>query len=221
MSGANGPVTAIAQPPGAKPRRRPRPLLAAAALLAIGLGLWLGLNGLGYVLDNPAGYPGRASFAVVEEGKLYRSGQLPIEDFADIIEEYGIKTVLCVRGGYRNPLQNAWYRRETQYCEQNGVNFVHAPMTSRPDERNVEAIKRFWELVDDPANHPLLVHCERGVDRTGVLSYLYRIHRQDWSEQDARRELMEMGASRKRVVPILDQAEALDQPPAAPATLAD
>ena len=195
-------------------RRGRRRWLLPVLILGAAPAAWFGLNGLGYVLEDPSRYPGLESFEAVEGGRLYRSGQLTGEDFAAAIEKHGIRTVLCVRGGYRNPLQNAWYRRETDYCREHGVNFVHAPMTSREnDPDNEAAIRRFWELVDDPANHPILVHCEAGVDRTGVLSYLYRVHRQGWSEEEARREMMDRGASRHRVDPILKQVPRMERAP--------
>lgn len=199
------------------PKKR-RPWLVALIIVAALPGTWYGLNGLGYVLEDPSDYPGPAKFEAVDDGVLYRAGMLSIEDFGRLIEENGIKTVLCVRGGTSSPLQNAWYRRETAWCEDHGVNFVHAPMTSAESKRNPRAIETFWEVIDDPSKHPVLVHCEAGVDRTGVLSYLYRIHRQGWTKDAAHEEMMEKGASKHRVDPILEQGGDVPVPPAPKAT---
>jgi protein tyrosine/serine phosphatase len=197
------------------PRKR-RPWVALVVVAALIPGAWFGLNGLGYVLEDPSDYPGPAKFATVEKDVLYRSGMLSIEDFSRLVKEHGIKTVLCVRGGTSSPLQNAWFRRETGFCEQNGIRFVHAPMISADSEKNPRAVERFWELVDDPSARPILVHCEAGVDRTGVLSYLYRIHRQGWTAEAAHREMMELGASKRRVDPILEQVGEMAPPAEAP-----
>jgi protein tyrosine phosphatase (PTP) superfamily phosphohydrolase (DUF442 family) len=198
----------------AKSPRKRRAWVALLVVAALIPGTWFGLNGLGYVLEDPSEYPGPAKFAAVDEGVLYRSGMLSIEDFGRLVKENGIKTVLCVRGGATSPLQNAWFRRETAWCEQHGVNFVHAPMTSAESERNPRAVEKFWEIIDDPSNHPVLVHCEAGVDRTGVLSYLYRVHRQGWDEAAAHKEMMDKGASKRRVDPTLDQVGNMPAPPA-------
>ena len=204
-------------PPLPRDARKRRSRLPLLIILAAAVpGTWFGLNGLGYVLEDTGDYPGPERFAAVDEGVLYRSGMLKIEDFGRLIKEHEIKTVLCVRGGASSPLQNAWYRREIDYCDEHYVKFVHAPMTSKESERNVVGVETFWEVIDDPSNHPVLVHCEAGVDRTGVLTYLYRIHRQGWPEEKARQEMMDAGASQRRIDPILKQLGALDPPFAVP-----
>lgn len=206
-------------PPPDRAAQRRRNRLVLAIIIAAVPATWLGLNGLGTVLEDTSAYPGPKRFAAVQDGVLYRSGMLEIGDFARLVEANHIKTVLCVRGGASSPLQNAWYRRETAYCADHGVKFVHAPMTSANSERNVRGVKTFWEIIDDPANYPVLVHCEAGVDRTGVLSYLYRIYRQGWPEAKARKELMDAGASKRRIDPIIEQLGALDPPFAVPDTM--
>jgi protein tyrosine/serine phosphatase len=40
----------------------------------------------------------------------------------------------------------------------------------------------------DRANHPVLVHCAKGRERTGVLAAVYRITFHGWSAEQAIRE---------------------------------
>ena len=54
-------------------------------------------------------------------------------------------------------------------------------------------MKRFLEIVTDPARQPLYFHCWRGKDRTGAMCAAYRIHVEGWTLEDARREMQEFG----------------------------
>jgi len=46
-------------------------------------------------------------------------------------------------------------------------------------------VKRFCEIVMDPSRQPVLVHCEAGSVRAGVMVASYRIAVQGWSYEDA------------------------------------
>ena len=50
-------------------------------------------------------------------------------------------------------------------------------------------VTRFLEIVTDPANQPVLVHCKNGVDRTGYMVALYRIEKEGWSKERALAEM--------------------------------
>ena len=52
---------------------------------------------------------------------------------------------------------------------------------------------RFLKLVTDPANQPVLVHCQHGADRTGTMCSLYRMVVDGWSKEDAIKEQTEGG----------------------------
>lgn len=52
---------------------------------------------------------------------------------------------------------------------------------------------RFLRIVSDPAYQPVLVHCQHGADRTGMMTALYRIAIQGWSKQDAIAEMTQGG----------------------------
>ena len=106
------------------------------------------------------------NFGVVEEGVLYRSAQ-PGEKFLErVIKERGIKTIVVLRGGV--------LEHEREISEKHGITIHHLPMTvsAFPSEKTVEA---FLAIMDDPKNHPVLVHCKHGADRAGLMVALYRL----------------------------------------------
>ena len=51
-----------------------------------------------------------------------------------------------------------------------------------------EKLKQFIEVVSDPQNQPVLVHCEHGSSRTGIMVAAYRVLANDWSFEEALKE---------------------------------
>lgn len=56
-----------------------------------------------------------------------------------------------------------------------------------------EDVKRFLQLVRDPKNQPILLHCKHGADRTGMMVAIYRVVEQGWSKQAAIAEMTQGG----------------------------
>lgn len=52
-----------------------------------------------------------------------------------------------------------------------------------------DEILDFLRIAGDPAKQPVLVHCQHGADRTGVMVAAYRVVVQGWSKEDAIREM--------------------------------
>jgi tyrosine-protein phosphatase SIW14 len=132
------------------------------------------------------------SFHVVEEGVLYRSGQLPVAGLSRIVHDYNIRTVISLREGDREDDQ-----AEVKYCQRWGIKHVRIPPLawwSRDGKPPVEAgLKVFREVMDNPSNHPVLIHCFAGIHRTGAYCAVYRMEHQDWSNERALAELRRLG----------------------------
>jgi len=62
---------------------------------------------------------------------------------------------------------------------------LFSPRESRIDE--------ILNVVADARTYPLFVHCQRGVDRTGVIVALHRIFAEHWSPAAAREEMLCLG----------------------------
>jgi tyrosine-protein phosphatase SIW14 len=139
----------------------------------------------------------RRNLRVVEDGVLYRSGQLTPTGLAGVIDDYHVKTVVSLRAnrdpGGPNP--DAW---EEDVCAARRLNYVRlVPKVWGADESGeVPAdanVRRFVEVMDDPANHPVLVHCKAGLHRTGLMVAVYRMEYEGWSKSAATRELRANG----------------------------
>ncbi len=111
----------------------------------------------------------KGNFHVVEKGRFYRSGQLDKTEFERVIKEYKIKSVLNLRGsGSDRP----WYSDEIAISAALDVAHYDYGISAR---RIVtpQQIGEILEIVRS-APKPILVHCEGGADRTGLVAAIYR-----------------------------------------------
>ena len=180
-----------------KSAARKRRLFIAISLLVLAA---LSGAGLAYY-DRNFGTPKR--FAAVEDGVLYRSAQPTTHQISHLIDTVGLETILIVREGLSDRVPD-----EVEYARGRGLNAVHIPIKSRqpiPDRQVAE----FFRYVDDPANHPILVHCSAGRHRAGYLCALYRIERQGWTVERAMEEMLSFDPDmRVNPRPVLQQLRA-------------
>lgn len=135
------------------------------------------------------------NFHVVEEGVLYRSGQLPLSRLQQIVVHRDIRTVVSLREGSKQDDQ-----AEEAWIKATGRKFVRIqPPQWFPDAEGKipgeAALKSFREVMDDPANYPVLVHCYAGYHRTGAMVAAFRIDYQGWTNEQAIAEMRLMGYS--------------------------
>lgn len=114
-------------------------------------------------------------FGVVEEGRLYRCGEITPHELEYVTRKYGLRTVLSLL----NPeVPESTAERET--AERLGLRWVNVPLpgdgASTPEDRD-----RIKAVLFDPAAAPFLVHCAAGTNRTGLAIGMYRIHQQGWT----------------------------------------
>lgn len=95
-------------------------------------------------------------------GEIFRSPQLSAAALQEAIEGYGIRSVLNLRGRGHG---RTWYGEERDVCERAGI--THLTVTFNVDEWPPRpVVLRFLEALEELAP-PILVHCHRGIDRTG------------------------------------------------------
>jgi protein tyrosine/serine phosphatase len=142
-------------------QRRFRAALIAAGLLlspVVALGGWA------------AGMRASGNVHMVEQGHLYRSAQLSGPFLNDVIDQYGIRTIINLRG--RNP-GTKWYRDETAIATRKGITHIDIGMSANkePDSATIERLIEAFKT----APKPILVHCEAGADRSGLASAIYEL----------------------------------------------
>ncbi len=111
-------------------------------------------------------------FAIHEPGLVYRSAWLEADVMSEVIEEYQFRAVvnLCEPGemgeqrwiDQRNAVRNAGSR----------LYEVAMPMGI---DANDPALEKHIEILRNPDNYPMLVHCQHGVTRTAKFLAMYDI----------------------------------------------
>ncbi len=138
----------------------------------------------------------------IVEGKLYRSGCLTADGLRDAIKELKIKTIINLMEESPDPdlvtsHLNSRRVKESAVCKELGVHlkFLHVEvLTDDPDGKKQPAtLAKYFEILDDPANYPILLHCKAGLHRTGVLAAVYRMEYQGWTRQEAMNEMKSHG----------------------------
>jgi len=136
------------------------------------------------------------NFRTVQDGVLYRSGQLSMNGFKRVVHDHGIRTVITLRDASR-PGEMPPDVAEENFCLLQDINHHRLPprLWLGPDETVPAAdnVRRFLEIIDDPKNHPVLIHCYAGSHRTGAYCAIYRMEYQRWSSADAIAEVKELG----------------------------
>ncbi len=111
---------------------------------------------------------------------LYRSGQ-PTAEGMRSLKAMGIRTVVNLRS----------FHSDRDVIEDTGLKYGHIPMKVwYPKEK--QAVQ-FLQMLADDKKTPVLVHCQHGADRTGVMCAVYRIAVQGWTKEEALREMTEQG----------------------------
>lgn len=133
------------------------------------------------------------NFGVVEEGRIYRSGQPMPWQIEDVARTRGLRTVISAREPETPPWMVRW---EEEACARADVRLVRFEMPG--DGRGTfEQYDEALAILREPTNLPALVHCARGSYRTGAIIASYRVLDQGWSEDDAFREMDEFRADKK------------------------
>ena len=148
-------------------------LLAAMAILSLVI-----------AAQETQSYEKLPNFHQVNEN-LYRGAQ-PQRGGLKKLSELGIKTVINLRGASDDT------HNEQAEAETLGMRYFNIPMSGlgRPTDEQVE---RALTIIDARENWPVFVHCQRGADRTGVIIAVYRISRDQWTEEQAMSEARRFG----------------------------
>jgi len=122
------------------------------------------------------------NFGQINEN-YFRGGQPDAEHFA-LLKRMGIKTVI--------DLQKDPKDKEKSWVQNAGMKYVQIPLsTTRP--ATAEQTEYFLQLVNDPDNLPVFVHCAAGKHRTGEMTAIYRITHDSWSADRAYAEMKKYG----------------------------
>jgi hypothetical protein len=117
-------------------------------------------------------------------GRVYRCGQLSGASLERTIRRHRIRTVINLRGS--NPLV-PWYVDEARATLRTDINQEDVSF-SAGRAPSVAEIRRLVEALDR-ADYPILFHCKRGSDRTGLAASIVALLQPGSTLADARWQL--------------------------------
>lgn len=105
---------------------------------------------------------------IVKQDELYRSAQLSADDLQKTVRQYGIETVINLRGAHP---EDKWYQKELAAADELGIRHYDIKLSASrmPDSTTINELYHILKL----APRPILIHCQGGADRSGLVSALY------------------------------------------------
>lgn len=119
----------------------------------------------------------------VEPGQIYRSAQLSGPELKSAIPRFGIKSIINLRNTCPDEL---WYRDEKSVAQEMGVVHHDLNFSAYLSPAPVELQKLLHMLETTP--RPILVHCRRGADRTGLASVMAYLYDHDSDTETAKKQ---------------------------------
>lgn len=182
---------------------RPRIFAHCAVLTA-----YTALFGCGAgALDDSAPLTVFDNFRAIEEARAYRSAQLDAETLQLVFDQYGIRTVVNLRG---ENAQEPWYQNEVAATQKAGVTLVNIAM-SADKLPSRDTLLKLWDTFQT-ARYPILIHCQAGSDRTGAAAAIWRMEIRGDSRQAAATELSPLYGHFAVRHPAMDQLVRMFQP---------
>ena len=113
------------------------------------------------------------------EKNFYRSAQPDAKGFKTLATQYGIKTVVSLRA----------FNSDRPVTRGLNLHLVRFPIHTWHIERE-DVVGALHSLRSAMKEGPVLLHCQHGADRTGLITALYRILYEGWSKQAALDEML-------------------------------
>lgn len=128
----------------------------------------------------PVAVPGAANLHQVAAG-VYRCAQPDAQALAAMQQALGLRTVLNLR------------HHHDDKDEAKGLPLTLVAVPLDAWEADEPALVRAVVALMDPARRPILVHCQHGADRTGLVVALYRVAAEGWTREAAAAEMIDGG----------------------------
>src|SRR4051812_48020669 len=111
----------------------------------------------------------------------YRGSQPKGNDYKDLAAA-GVKTVI--------DLQEDGPSNEAGFVKNAGMQFYRIGMSTTKTPTQAQ-VAQFLQIVNDPAQQPVYVHCAGGRHRTGTMTAIYRMTQDHWTAAQAYKEMQQ------------------------------
>ena len=140
----------------------------------------LGITTSGYALYRVE----TSNFHTVSPGTVYRSGQMDEAQWMAYIEKHGVKSLLNLRGEHR---ASSWYQEEVRAADTLGVTHYDVKISANREVDN-GTLDTILSIMRQ-APKPLLIHCQAGADRSGLIAAVYLFTIAGQRAEEASRQL--------------------------------
>lgn len=108
------------------------------------------------------------NFRVVDQD-IFRSGQLRADEWSESYDEHPYRSVLNLRGSNEG---QPWYTFEIEFAKKHSLTHYDYAISAKrlPTDLQMQEIVSILRA----APKPLLIHCNAGSDRSGLVSALYK-----------------------------------------------
>ena len=154
--------------------------------------LWVAASGVAALLvaEHRAG---PKHLLTVAPKVLYRSGLLRPQNLENVIDAFGIRTLVnLLPPESLAPDRLELLRAEERIAGERGLQLVGIPMPAETPPTQAQ-LDQWLALFDDEQNLPILVHCEFGVIRTGMMVAAYQIEKRGHTGKQALEEMPRFG----------------------------
>lgn len=124
------------------------------------------------------------NFRTLVPDRVYRSAQMSEASLEHAVQNYGIRTVINLRG---TGLGMDWYHGECRAAHR--CNVAMEDINLSAGRLPPVSEMRYLLRVLDESEYPVLIHCKQGVDRTGLVAALILLLSTDADVPTARAQL--------------------------------
>src|SRR5262245_36796367 len=148
-------------------------------------GLWsLGIVAIAFLIGKLLHLFVGGNLHAVIPGKIYRGAQLSPKALQALVSQFGIRTILNLRG---TCIAQDWYLEEAGAAQKLGISLEDLTFSAGRWPSHHE-IRHLVEALDS-AEYPIFMHCRQGADRTGMASAIALVLVGDASYGESRRQL--------------------------------
>jgi len=132
-------------------------------------------------------------FETIVPDKVYSSALIKPEKLEGFLTDNKIKTVIDLLDPTLHDALNPGKQVEID-AEQKAIDAINEKFKLNIKHVNIpsgqipskKTLTKFFEVLDDPSNYPVLIHCYHGTGRAVLYSALYRIEYAGYSNSEAR-----------------------------------
>ncbi len=112
----------------------------------------------------------QGNFHSITEGEAYRSAQLNGSRLEQYLRRHAIRSVLNLRGRHAG---EEWYDDELAVCARLQVAHYDVALSAshEPTPQQVQELTAVFQ----GAPRPILIHCQAGADRSGLVSAMWKV----------------------------------------------